>query len=147
MPPLRQIKPINYNKEPKIPIKYNNATKMRNKVIKEYTMRDMNPFIDYVNLSHETVKAITEDPNYIPRDTKTTQYRYKFVRDIPVVSCRFTEHVMTFRKPPFSFEKPNEPGTCGRYKIRKMMLYEPQKTFEEEVEDEESAEFMPSILQ
>jgi len=149
LPPLPSPKPINYNKEPSIPIKYNNATKMRNKVIKEYSTREMNPYIDYGSLNIETVKAITEDPNYLPRDTKTTQYRYKFVRDIPVVSCRFTEHVMMYRKPPFSFEKPPQPGDlCGRYKMRKMMLHEPEKHYgDDELVGAESYEFLPSILQ
>jgi len=122
---------------------------MRNKVIKEYSTREMNPYIDYGSLNIETVKAITEDPNYLPRDTKTTQYRYKFVRDIPVVSCRFTEHVMMYRKPPFSFEKPPQPGDlCGRYKMRKMMLHEPEKHYgDDELVGAESYEFLPSILQ
>lgn len=148
LPPLKSPKPVDYNKEPDIPIRYNNATKMRNKVIKEYSMRELEPFVDYTTLSHETVKTVADDPSYLPRDTRTTQYRYKYVRDIPVVSCRFTEHVMMYRKPPFSFEKQPETGDlCGRYKMRKMMLHEPLKRYSDEEVDTESSDFLPSILQ
>lgn len=142
-PDLRKIKAIKFQAVPKLPIRMNNATKMRNKVIKAYSSRE-EPFVDYGALSQETSKTITEDPENVPRDTKTSQFRYKWIREIPVVSCRFTEHVMMYKKPPFTHEKPG--GRCGQYRLRNMMIKEPSPEVEVPTK-EQSDEVIPSILQ
>lgn len=142
-PPLRKVKPIKFEAVPTVPVRLNNATKMRNKVIKEYSLRDGEKFVDYRELSNETSKMLTEEPQYVPKDTKTSQYRYKWVREIPVVSCRFTEHVMMFKKPPFTYEKPT--GRCGQYRLRNMMIKDPSPEIVEVVT--EIKEVIPSILQ
>lgn len=139
-PPLKKIKHIDYKQEPDVPVRMNNATKMRNKVIHDYTTREREPFIDFKALSHETAKAILEEPKIVPRDTKASQFRYKWVREVPVVSCRFTEHVMMFRKPPFTFEKAN--GQCGQYRLRNMEIKAPEKPT-----DDSDQDLMPGILQ
>lgn len=143
-PPLKEMKPVNFKKEPKVPVRMNNATRMRNKVIREYTKRETEPFIDYKTLSHETARTLLEEPKIIPKDTKASQFRYKWIREVPVVSCRFTEHVMMFRKPPFTYEKPT--GHCGQYRLRNMEIKEPE-VFVEEVEKEETGPLIPSFLQ
>ncbi len=143
-PPLKKIKPINYKQKPTVPIRLNTATKMRNKVIREYSSREAEPFIDFRALSHETAKTLLEEPKIVPRDTKASQFRYKWVREVPVVSCRFTEHVMMFKKPPFTYEKPT--GRCGQYRLRNMEIKAPEKEVEETVV-EDSGPVIPSILQ
>lgn len=144
-PPLRTRKgPINFKAQPKVPIRTTNATKMRNKVIKEYMLREIEPYIDYKQLATESGKLITQDPTVVPRDTKTSQFRYKWIREVPVVSCRFTEHVMMYRKPPFSYEKPT--GRCGQYRLRNMEIKDPEPEPEPEVEQDDGP-VIPSILQ
>lgn len=114
-----------FHEKPKEPVRYNQATKLRDKVIKEYTIREAHPFIDYQALSHETVKTIAQEPLPRPKCTKTSSYRYKWIRDVPVVSSRFTEHVMMYHKPPFSSVRPT--GRCGQFRLRWVQLEEPQK--------------------
>ncbi|KAK7574037.1 hypothetical protein V9T40_011228 [Parthenolecanium corni] len=139
-PPLKKVKHIDYKQKPDVPVRLNNATKMRNKVIREYTTREREPYIDFKALTQETAKAILDEPKIVPRDTKASQFRYKWVRDVPVVSCRFTEHVMMFRKPPFTYEKAS--GQCGQYRMRTMELKAPEKSHESDGDA-----LIPGILQ
>lgn len=141
LPKTRKIKP---NKEPKIPLKLNNATKLRNKAIKLYDIMDIDPPINYRQLTEQSEQKFFDSPVHPPRHTKTSQYRYKWVRDVPVVSCRFTEYCMMYRKPPFTFEKTLGP-TCGNFRLKRMKLESPEKN-EPQVDTESSPEF-PSILQ
>lgn len=142
-PPLKRKKDVDYRQKPEEPIRLNNATKMRNKVIREYMKREKEPFIDFRAISHETAKLILEEPEIVPRDTNASQFRYKWVREVPVVPCRFTEHVMMFKKPPFTYEKAN--GGCGKYRLRQMELKAPQRVIEEQ-KKKESGPLIPGIL-
>lgn len=142
-PPLPKIKPINYKEKPAIPIRMNYATKLRNKVIKAFNQRDNESVVDYKAMAKETGKALKKQPEVELRPTKTFQYRYKWIREVPVVSCRFTEHVMTFKKPPFSFERPGI--GCGHYRLRNMKIKSPEPEVVE-TESKEQTVVMPSIL-
>lgn len=134
--------PIDYKAQPKVPVRPTNAMKMRNKVIKKYMEQEADPYINFKELALESGKLITKDPEIIPRDTRASQFRYKWVREIPVVSCRFTEHVIMYKKPPFSYEKPC--GCCGQYRLRNMEIKDPEP--EPEIVEEVHEENIPSIL-
>lgn len=108
--PLPQRKKIDLSKEPKIPIQHTYATKLKKRAT-ETALSAKKPVIHYADLTEKSFQKATIPPKVRPRQTKTYQYRYKMKRDIPVVSCRFTEHVMMYRKPPFTV--PNTKPHCG----------------------------------
>lgn len=142
-PDLPKIRKIPHKPQPKIPVRLNNATKMRNKAIRLYDVMEKEPYIDYRALTEETSQTFNETPKHVPRHTKTSQYRYKWIRDVPVVSCRFTEYVMMYKKPPFTFEK--NASSCGHFRLRRMEVKSPVP--EVIVEEKEEALLFPSILQ
>lgn len=143
LPPLPKIKPVDYKAKPAIPVRTNYATKMRNKIIKETTHEQP----DESFKSRPTGKMVIGDPEVVPRQTKTSQFRYKWVREVPVVSCRFTEHVMMFKKPPFVNQNVNNSEcTCGTFKLRKMHLDSPKAPKPDE-EEKKDVVFLQDILQ
>lgn len=141
LPPLPKIKPVDYKAEPPVPVRLNYATKVRNKVIKETYNK-----IEDFRLKKIDGKMVTGDPEYIPRQTKTSQYRYKWVREVPVVSCRFTEHVMMYKKPPFTFQNFSD-GTCGNYRLRRMKIKSPEPPEVPKEEKIDDPVFLGNILQ
>lgn len=141
-PPLPKIKPIKYKESPSIPVRMNTTTKLRNKVIKEYSQREEH-FVDYQTMAEQTGKNLTEEPEIEPRHNRTFQYRYKWIREVPVISCRFTEHVMTYKKPPFTFDRTT--AGCGHYRLRTLKIHSPERETES-VKEARSRVLMPSIL-
>lgn len=120
LPPTPPRKKVDYRRKPKVPVRTTLATKLRNTTIQRIThLRKNLSHVDYKTLAKESAKKVTAIPKLIPRDSKTFEFRYKWVREIPVVSCRFTEHVMMYRKPPFVRER--NKNVCGVYELRKML--------------------------
>lgn len=143
-PDFKQRKgPIDYRAAPKIPIKWTNASKMRSKVIKQYMETNIDPFEDLRDRLTESGRLILQEPEVIPRDNKTSNYRYKWAREVPVVSCRFTEHVMMFKKPPFTYDLFTQ-KRCGEYRLRNLEIKDPER--EEVIPEEEKTDLVPSIL-
>ena len=135
--------PVNYRTEPKIPVRSTNATRMRDKVIKEYMQPPIDAFEELRQRLMESGKLVLQEPDVLPRDNKTSHYRYKWARDIPVVSCRFTEHVMMYKKPPFTYEQRLD-QCCGQYRLRSMEIKDPH--IAEVQPEEEPTDLVPSIL-
>lgn len=144
-PPLAKIKPVDFRAEPTIPVRMNFATKMRNTVIKETATRKQPGDVDFKQTGRPIGKMVIGDPEVVPRQTKTSQYRYKWVREVPVISCRFTEHVMMFKKPPFTHQHKTA-GVCGNYRLRRMKIDSPESP-EVIPEEKEEVEFLSNVLQ
>lgn len=122
--PEKRIKQPDFRIPPQIPVRLNYATKMRNKIIKEFNVLDCDEVPDYRKLSEKVMEQNL--PPLPPAHTRTSQFRYKWTRDVPVVSCKFVEHVMMYNKPPFTYEGMKE--TCARFKLKKMKLKDLEKS-------------------
>lgn len=118
-PPLPPIKQIDYRKKPKTPVQLNYTTNLRNEIMEFMLNSKEKKPPDYQNLSAKSIRSAAQIPKIIPKHTKTYQYRYKLGRDIPVISCEYTEHIMMYKKPPFNHPQRN---ICGKYKIRNAKL-------------------------
>lgn len=116
--PYRSGKRIKYNKEPKIPVHLNHAAQLKFRNTKELLQqRSKLPMIRPITTV--TMETASRTPAVLPKSTKTYQYRFKLGRAIPVVSSRFTEHAMTFKKPPFRHVRKD---TCTHFKIHSRIV-------------------------
>ncbi len=120
LPPSPPMKRIDYKKAPKRPVRMNHATKLRKEVNQLAMKEEARPTsIDYQELTAKSLSTMTKPPSIAPNHTKTYQYRYKLGRDIPVISCYFTEHILMYKKPPFAYPRTD---ICGQFKMRKAVL-------------------------
>lgn len=123
LPPSPPKKPVDYRQTPQTPINHTHTTKLRRRIIDELKEERRKPPEDelrgYQPLDEKTLQKLSRGPRVIPNPTTTFKYRYKLGRDIPVISCRFTEHMMMFKKPPFAALRVD---TGNQFKIRRTKL-------------------------
>lgn len=136
--PLPPIKSIKLQHNPKIPVRWNQTTRLRNHVNRAFFQHKKKQFWEFKAKYREPGEITIRYPRIEPYHNRTSQYRYKWVREVPVVPCTFTEHIMTYKKPPFV--NPVNPQKCGNFTMRKLKLDSPKK------QEERDMEFMPGIL-
>lgn len=123
LPPLPPQKHVDFRQTPKTPINHTHTTKLRRRLIDSIRQEKKKPPQDeswgYRSLDKKKLERLLKAPPVAPRQTTTFKYRYKLGRDIPVIPCRFTEHMMMFKKPPFAQLRID---TANQYKIRRTRL-------------------------
>lgn len=124
--PLPPLKKINIPKEPLVPVQDTVSTKLKREAT-ETMLNATRSEIDWAAVTEKSFQKASEPPKFKPKQTKTYQYRFKIKRDIPVVSCRFTEHVMMYKKPPFSIPNPR-PHCRPEFKKAQGTLYKSDKS-------------------
>lgn len=137
--PLPAIKPIKLQKDPIIPVRWNRTMNLRTRIHRDFLKYKKKRFWEFKVESRLPGEITIKYPRIETYHNRTSQYRYKWVREIPVVPCRFTEHVMTYKKPPFV--NPVKLQRCGDFALRNYRIGSPKKS-----QMDQDLEFLPDIL-
>lgn len=124
LPPLPPIKRVDIYVRPE-PVRYTVATTLRHRAAEKKRENGARKEPDYSELAAKTLIDASKPPSIIPKQTNTYRFRYKIGRDVPTVPCRFIEHVMLYRKPPFTNPRKNR---LARFKFRNMAIKNVKKS-------------------